>query len=135
MQIFSHVTLGAEDMPRAIAFYDQVLGVLGLVRHSTDAAFAGYGHPDDTSTTGENSLWILKPDNGRSAQGGNGTNVALRATSRRQVDAFHAKAIALGGVDDGAPGLRADAHPNFYACYVFDLDGNKLVAVCHAPDG
>ena len=47
---------------------------------------------------------------------------------------FHAKALSLGGRDEGTPGLRPDYHPNYYGAYVRDLDGNKLQAVCHEPE-
>lgn len=134
MGIFSHITIGVNDVAKSIAFYDEVLRALGLTRHSTDASFAGYGDPDDTSMTGENSLWILKPTNGEPAHGGNGANVAFRANSRSVVDDFYVRAIQQGGTSDGAPGLRTEAHDHFYACYVFDLDGNKLVAVCHSAE-
>jgi predicted lactoylglutathione lyase len=61
--------------------------------------------------------------------------VAFGAQSREAVDAFHAAALAAGGSDEGAPGLRAHYHPNYYGAYVRDLDGNKLCAVCHKPPG
>lgn len=134
MRIFSHITIGSSEIERSIQFYDALLSILGLERHSTDEAFVGYGHPSDTSETGENSLWIVKPLNGERAHGGNGVNVALLAASRQHVDAFHAKALESGATDDGAPGVRADAHDSFYACYIIDRDGNKLIAVCHDPE-
>jgi predicted lactoylglutathione lyase len=59
--------------------------------------------------------------------------VALEATTRAAVDAFHAAALASGGIDEGAPGLRS-YHAHFYAAYVRDLDGNKISAVCESPE-
>jgi len=59
--------------------------------------------------------------------------VAFDAGSRAAVDAFHAAALAAGGTDMGAPGLRSHYHPNYYGAYVRDLDGNKICAVCHHP--
>ena len=135
MSIFSHITIGVNDLERSILFYDAALAELGLSRHSTGESFAGYGpspQPNETPKhTGENSLWILKPSNGKIASGGNGTNIALSTHSRDRVDAFYKVCIALGASCEGAPGLRKDVHDNFYACYILDYDGNKIVAVCH----
>lgn len=129
--IFSHVTLGVSDLGASMRFYDATLGVLGLVRHSTAASFAGYGHEED-GRLGANSIWILRPRDGHAASAGNGTNIALLAASREAVRHFHRTALSSGGRDDGAPGIRAEAHPDFYAAYVLDPDGHKIVAVCHA---
>jgi catechol 2,3-dioxygenase-like lactoylglutathione lyase family enzyme len=60
-------------------------------------------------------------------------HIALRAESRAHVDAFHAAAVAAGGTDNGAPGVRAIYHPDYYGAYVLDPDGNNLEAVCHEP--
>jgi predicted lactoylglutathione lyase len=74
------------------------------------------------------------PAYGEAATSGNGTNVALLAQSREQVDSFYSAALAAGASDEGAPGLR-DVHPHFYAAYVRDPDGHKLVVVCHQAEG
>jgi predicted lactoylglutathione lyase len=78
----------------------------------------------------ELALWLYKPFDGRAATAGNGTMVALQAHSWRQVDEFHAAALAHGGSSEGAAGLRPHYNPDFYAAYVRDPDGNKLAAVC-----
>jgi catechol 2,3-dioxygenase-like lactoylglutathione lyase family enzyme len=78
----------------------------------------------------EVALWVCKPFNGQAASVGNGIMVALRAKSWEQVDAFHAAALANGGISDGAPGLRPQYNADFYAAYVRDPDGNKLAVVC-----
>lgn len=132
--VFSHVTLGTSDLGRAMAFYDRVMGTIGLVRHSTGRTFAGYGHAVD-ARLGVNSLWILLPENQQPASFGNGTNIAFLARTRVMVQQFHDAALAGGGSDAGPPGLRPDVHPNFYAAYVRDLDGNKLAVVCHEDQG
>ena len=131
--MYSHVTLGVNDLDASIAFYDGVMNALGYERHSVGESFAGYGHPDD-AMLGNNSLWILTPINGEQASGGNGTNIAFNAQNRKTVRDFHRVAIKLGGTDDGQPGIREEAHTNFYAGYIIDLDGNKLVAVCHLDE-
>ena len=78
-------------------------------------------------------LVVTLPYDGGPAGPGNGTMVALPASTRQQVRDFHAAAIAAGGTDDGAPGLRP-YHLTFYSCYVRDPDGNKLSAVCEAAE-
>lgn len=128
--MFSHIMLGVNDLKTALEFYDAVMATLGYARQSTGQTFAGYGAKDDIET-GVNCLWIGIPFNGAAATSGNGTNIAFLARNRRAVDLFHKTAIALGGINEGNPGIRPEAHANFYAAYVRDPDGNKLVAVCH----
>ncbi len=77
---------------------------------------------------------MTKPIDGQRATVGNGTNVAFVAPSRKAVRAFFEKALALGGKSEGEPGIRDEAHDNFYAAYVRDLDGHKIVAVCHQSE-
>jgi predicted lactoylglutathione lyase len=84
--------------------------------------------------SGQNCLWLGLPADGKAATCGNGTNVALLAETREQVDRFYATALAAGALDEGAQGLR-DVHPHFYAAYIRDPDGHKLVIVCHRVDG
>lgn len=78
-------------------------------------------------------FWILRPYDKKAASAGNGVTVAFETKSRAAVDAFHAAAMAAGATDEGPPGLRLHYHPDYYAAYVRDLDGNKICAVCHAP--
>ena len=120
-----YVTLGTNDLARAARFYDATLAPLGLIRRATEPTEVGYGLPSDTRTR----LWIPLPFDSKPATIGNGSMPALVAPSRKAVDAFHAAALANGGSDEGAPGLRPYG-PAFYACYVRDPDGNKLSAVC-----
>lgn len=126
--MFHYITLGTNDLPRALRFYDATLAALGHVRHSTDDTEAGYGPPDEGA-----ALWINRPYDGQPATVGNGSMPALRAASRAAVDAFHSAGLAHGGIDDGAPGLRPYGN-DFYACYLRDPDGNKLSAVCLGPE-
>lgn len=130
--VFSHVTVGSNDMQRSRAFYDAVLTPLGLRRLADFGAEGiGYSHPGEEERIG---FWVLRPyDRGR-ATVGNGTHVAFLAPSREAVRAFHAAALGAGGKDEGAPGLRPHYHPNYYGAYVRDPDGNKLQAVCHEPE-
>ena len=130
VRMFSHIVLGTNDLDAAIAFYDRVMATLGFARHDTGDTYAGYGKAADIGS-GQNCLWINMPLDGELATCGNGTNIALLAESRQAVDAFHTAAIKHGGQDEGAPGLRDEVHPHFYAAYCRDPDGHKLVIVCH----
>lgn len=119
-----YITLGTNDVARAARFYDAALAPLGLIRRATEDAEVGYGLPSDHRTR----IWITQPYDGKPASTGNGSMLALVATSQQAVQDFHAAALAAGGTDEGAPGLRPYG-PAFYAAYVRDPDGNKLSAV------
>ena len=121
---FLYLTLGTNDLTRATRFYDAALAPLGLVRRATEATEVGYAHPDDNRAR----LWITLPFDGAPATIGNGSMPALTAPSPQAVRDFHRTALANGGTDEGAPGLRPFG-PAFYAAYVRDPDGNKLSAV------
>lgn len=117
--MIGYVTLGSNDLPRAIGFYDAVLAELGATRFMEEPDhFMAWKRADSTC-----GLSITRPFDGNKATVGNGTMVALQAISRQQVDSTHAKALELGGKDEGAPGERM---PGFYVGYFRDLDGNKL---------
>jgi len=126
----SHVILGSNNIRAASNFYDQVLGLLHQERRWSSKSGAGYGKANEQ---GVDTFWITTPLDGKPASAGNGTNVCFVAPSRDSVDAFYQLAISLGARDEGAPGMRREVHDNFYACYVRDLDGNKIVAACHEP--
>lgn len=128
-----HVSIGVTDMKRAKAFYDAALAPLGVtpvmpVEIAGQLVGLGYG------AAGKPDFWIGAPINGRPATAGNGVHIAFRAAARAHVDAFYQAAIGQGGVDDGGPGLRTHYHPNYYGAFVRDPDGNKVEAVCHAPE-
>ncbi|MDW5314097.1 VOC family protein [Rhizobium sp. PL01] len=124
-----YVTIGTNDLGRAQLFYDAALGPLGLKRRKQDDVEIGYGAESDTRCR----LWVVTPYDRNAATIGNGSMVALEAESRAMVDAFYEAALAHGGLDEGAPGLRP-FHAHFYAAYVRDPDGNKLSAVCEKPE-
>lgn len=123
-ETFLYLTLGTNDLDRAARFYDAALAPLGLVRRATLETEVGYGHPADRRTR----LWITLPFDGQPASVGNGSMPALVAPSQDAVIAFHKAALAHGGTDEGAPGLRPFG-PAFFAAFVRDPDGNKLSAV------
>jgi len=117
--MIGYAMLGTNDLARATAFYDALLATLGAKPMFPTGNGMVYGVDGP-------ALGITRPFDGGTATPGNGTMVALSASDRASVDAAHAKALALGGVDEGAPGLRGDTSHGFYAAYFRDLDGNKL---------
>ncbi len=121
--MIGYVTLGTNNFETAAAFYDALLAEFGAGRFMESESFIAWGVSQDKS-----ALSIIKPADGNEASVGNGTMVALILDSTDKVDALHAKALELGGTDEGAPGPRGDG--GFYAGYFRDLDGNKLNAFC-----
>ena len=116
--MIGYVTLGTNDLPKATAFYDKLLGALGAKRMYETDRYVAYGTSEEAP-----GLGITKPFDGKPATRGNGTMVALQVDSKTKVDAVYNLAIELGGTDEGKPGPRGDG---FYAAYFRDLDGNKL---------
>lgn len=124
--MFSHVTVGSNDLPKAKAFYDSLLMPLGVLRRADHPDAAGYGKQGHRP-----QLWIVRPLDRKPASAGNGITVGLEASDRASVDAAYKAAIAAGGRDEGPPGLRTHYHPNYYGAYLRDPDGNKICVVCH----
>ena len=120
--MLAYATIGTNDLPRAAVFYDQLLSLVGAKRFMENEQFIAWGSSQDGA-----GLGVTKPFDGQAATVGNGAMVALGADSRDTVDRVYAKAIELGGSDEGRPGLRFEG---FYAAYFRDLDGNKL-NVCY----
>lgn len=116
--MIGYVSLGSNDLDRAKAYYDALLGELGARRVMDFGSFVLWGNAPDKPM-----LAVCQPYDKQPATVGNGVMVALPVASREQVDALYARALELGGSDEGAPGQRAD---NFYAGYFRDPDGHKL---------
>ena len=118
--MIDHTGVGISRFATSKAFYSAALAPLGYDVVMEWETFAGFG------VAGKPDFWI-----------GEGTpnvppiHVAFRAESRAQVDAFHKAALAAGGRDNGAPGLRPQYHPNYYGAFVLDPDGHNIEAVCH----
>ena len=120
--MIGYATLGTNDLPRACAFYDAVLGEVGIKRIMEFPRGPVWGSAMDKP-----GLGILTPFDGKPATAGNGTMVAIVVDSREKVARVHRKALEQGGKDEGAVGPRGDG---FYAGYFRDLDGNKLNVFC-----
>lgn len=129
--MIGYVTLGTDDFAAAVAFYDDLLAVVGVGRLWTAGSMAAWGTSREAP-----ALCVTAPLDGEAATAGNGTMIALKVGSRAEVDALHARALALGGADEGAPGPRGNSV--FYAGYFRDLDGSKLnvyVPASVVPEG
>ena len=125
--MIGYVTLGTNDLPKAAAFYDELLGSIGAGRFMEEEGYfiAWATEPNQPSVA------VSVPFNKEPATVGNGTMVALFVDAPEKVDALYKKALELGGTDEGAPGFRPpEAEKGFYAGYFRDLDGNKLNAFC-----
>lgn len=115
--MFDHIGLKVKSLHASVRFYKAALAPLGLVPDSSGTGFGLANEP---------ALWLY--ESGESQNGG--THVALRAKSRTAVDNFHRAGLKSGGRDHGAPGLRADYSPTYYAAFLLDPDGNNVEAVC-----
>ena len=123
--MLDHVTLGVSDIERSRAFYDRALAPLGIERLYADGTeAAGYG------VSPRAFFWI-----GSKGTPQTGSHVAFAATDRATVDRFYDAALAVGGKDNGGPGLRPNYHKDYYAAFVLDPDGHNIEAVCRAPQG
>jgi hypothetical protein len=120
--MIGYVTLGSNDLPRAAAFYDELLAEIGAKRLWEFDRGIAWGSAQDKP-----SLAVMTPFDGKPASVGNGVMVALVTNTREKVERLHRKALELGGKDEGAVGPRGDG---FYMGYFRDLDGNKLSVFC-----
>lgn len=120
--MIGYTTLGTNDLARASAFYDELLSILGAKRILADDHITLWG-----SKPGAAMFGVITPHDQKPATVGNGVMIALSVPDLACIETMHAKALALGGSDEGAPGLRAN---NMCFGYVRDLDGNKLAFYC-----
>jgi catechol 2,3-dioxygenase-like lactoylglutathione lyase family enzyme len=129
--MLDHIGFAVSDYARSKAFYEQAMMSLGIglvmevgPEHTGDGSHAaGFG------ANGKPFLWFSDGTTDPSR-----VHIALLAPTRAVVDAFHRAAIAAGGRDNGAPGLRPHYHPNYYGAFVLDPDGHNIEAVCHTPE-
>ena len=125
--MIGYVMVGTNDLPRAQKFFDAVFGEIGAKRGWDNERMTGW------SVGKGPSVLAVKPHDGKAATVGNGTMVALSVASPEDAKKMHAKALSLGGKDEGAPGFRGGEDSGFYGAYFRDLDGNKFVAFCMVP--
>ena len=121
--MIGYVTLGTNDVDRAIAFYDGVFQPMEAKRFAINERITLWSR-----AKGEPMLGISIPFDGEAATSGNGTMVAVNVGDKAMVDSVYGKALEAGGQDEGAPGRRGNG--NFYGGYFRDPDGNKLVVYC-----
>jgi catechol 2,3-dioxygenase-like lactoylglutathione lyase family enzyme len=124
--MLDHVSIGVRDLAAARRFYDATLGALGYECLSPGADALGYGRESA-------AFWVCAVPRAVPADPEHGLHFAFVAPSRASVDAFHAAALASGGGDNGAPGLRPDYGADYYAAFVTDPDGYRLEAYCGVP--
>lgn len=120
--MIGYVTVGTNDLPRAVAFYDSLLKEIGAKRFMDSERFVAWSNSPTQA-----GFSVALPYNQQPATIGNGSMTAFVVQKPEQVDALYRKAIELGATDEGAPGFRGDS---FYAGYFRDLDGNKLNVFC-----
>jgi catechol 2,3-dioxygenase-like lactoylglutathione lyase family enzyme len=127
--IIDHVSVNVTDFARSKAFYSQALAPLGIGLLMEFGMAAGYGREQKpelwlgagkSDFQSDEQVAVLTP-----------IHVCLRARNRAEVDAFHVAALAAGGRDNGAPGVRAHYHPGYYGAFVLDPDGHNIEAVFH----
>jgi catechol 2,3-dioxygenase-like lactoylglutathione lyase family enzyme len=123
LTMIGYATLGTNDLARAAAFYDALLGEIGAGRFMESERLVAWSVAPDKPALG-----VIVPFDGTPATVGNGTMIALVVDSNAKVDAVHRKAMSLGAKDEGAPGPRGTS--GFYAAYFRDPDGNKLNCYC-----
>ena len=123
--MFDHVKFGVSDYARSKSFFLEALAPLGVAVVSEGVPSYGV----ELSGDGKTSLCLFQTEHAPAP-----LHLAFVAETRSQVDAFHRAALAAGGRDHGAPGLRPNYHANYYAAFVIGPDGHNVEAVCHAPE-
>ena len=125
--MIGYAMLGTNDIPRAKAFYDPLMAIVGATlnaAYSTETRL-WYGRRNDGLVV------LTQPYDGQPASPGNGNMLALPVANRGQVNAVHAKALELGAANEGDPGIRGAP---FYGAYFRDLEGHKFAVFCLTPD-
>lgn len=125
--MIDHITVGVADFAKSTEFYDRALAPLGIKQLfevpadvSGGVRVTGYGE--------DRPRFWLAEENATSGL----LHIAFEAKTRSDVDAFYSAAVAAGGTDNGAPGLRPHYHPSYYAAFVIDPNGHNIEAVCHS---
>jgi catechol 2,3-dioxygenase-like lactoylglutathione lyase family enzyme len=119
--MIDHVSIGVRDLERSRRFYDAALQALGYSCRSPGKSSLGYGRERE-------DFWVLAAAHPVPADKDSGLHLCFSAKGRDAVDAFHKAALATGGKDNGAPGVRSDYGPGYYAAFVIDPDGYRIEA-------
>lgn len=131
MSIIDHVGIVVSNYARSKAFYVAALGPLGIEPVMEFGPSGGLGREEKPD------FWLSEAKSGGASEeqalGITPVHICFAARSRAEVDAFYRAALAAGGRDNGAPGVRAQYHPTYYGAFVFDLDGHNVEAVFHGP--
>jgi catechol 2,3-dioxygenase-like lactoylglutathione lyase family enzyme len=128
VRLLDHISITVRDLRRSARFYDSVMAALGAEKVYERSDAIGYGQRNRADDDGHSYFSVYQSD---------GANVdrrrhwCFRAQSAEQVRAFHRAGLAAGGRDAGAPGLRPDYHPGYYAAFLEDPEGNRVEAVFH----
>jgi catechol 2,3-dioxygenase-like lactoylglutathione lyase family enzyme len=122
--MYDHIGLRVKDLSASVRFYEAALEPLGHELGYRSDAMAGFG------SAGATGLWLSHALDA----GERGVHLAFGASDRAAVERFYKKGIAAGGRDNGAPGLRADYGPSYFAAFLVDPDGNNVEAVCLAEE-
>jgi hypothetical protein len=132
--MLSYLMIGANDVSVSSRFYTEILLPMGYEKHERKGAVI-FPFPDIPDRfNGPGSVYIARPFDGRPATVGNGIMPAFRTKTRAEVRTLHAAGLVAGGMDEGAPGFRAEYSKNFYVAYLRDPVGNKLALFCTTPD-
>ncbi len=130
--MIDHMSTYATDYTRTLAFYEAALGELGCSKQMEFSDGGEGGSPTRRNGAlgpeGNPAFWIIEVDSPFTPR-----HFAFCASSHAQVDAFYKAGLAAGGQDNGAPGVRAIYHPDYYGAFLIDPDGNNIEAVCHLP--
>lgn len=128
--MIDHTGYGVSDFERSKQFYNAALGAIGYALiYEFPASVTGHTDVAGYGEDGKPDFWISRGEPNKPP-----LHIAFRVGDRATVDAFYRAAIAAGGQDNGAPGVRAHYHPNYYGAFVRDPDGHNVEAVCHAPE-
>lgn len=131
MQLLDHVSIAVPDLASVRPFYDAVMAALGAAKVYDRPDAVGYG---ERCRPGDDAHTYVAVYRRAGAHAHDGRHWCFKAPNRAAVRAFHAAALAHAGTDGGAPGLRPHYHAHYYAAFVADPAGNRLEAVCHAPE-
>jgi catechol 2,3-dioxygenase-like lactoylglutathione lyase family enzyme len=128
MQLLDHVSISVSNLADCVKFYDAIMQALDCERVYQTEGSLGYGVRCCTGQEHHSCLAVYASDN---ANYDDRRHWCFKANSREMVDRFYNGGIANGGVCDGAPGIRSNYHPNYYAAFLYDPAGNRVEAVFH----